>query len=135
MQFRVDTASSEPIYRQIAAQVRRGVAEGRLREGEKLPSVRGLSRELVVNPNTVARAYSELEAAGLLVTRRGLGVFVAAAGSDLTLAARRKRLDALVDALLVDALHLDLTLEDVQAAVRRRAGRLKWSRTDEEASP
>ncbi len=64
MEIRIDAAARQPIYRQIVQQVREGVARGRLRAEERLPSVRELSRALVVNPNTVARAYSELEREG-----------------------------------------------------------------------
>ena len=84
MDFSIDVASRTPIYRQLADQIRSAIARGRLRANARLPSVRDLSRRLVVNPNTVARVYTELERDGSLVTRPGMGVFVAAPGSDLT---------------------------------------------------
>src|SRR3989304_4654663 len=89
MEFLCDTTSRVPIYRQLMEQVRQGVARGRLRAGTRLPSGRHLSRELVVNPNTVARTYTELEREGTLITRQGLGVFVAEPSADLSAAARR----------------------------------------------
>src|SRR3972149_2231995 len=89
MEFQCDTTSRVPIYRQLMEQVRQGVARGRLRAGTRLPSVRQLSRELVVNPNTVVRTYTELEREGTLITRQGLGVFVAEPSADLSAAARR----------------------------------------------
>src|SRR4249920_2875195 len=91
MSFHVDTASRQPIYQQLVDQIRETVARGELQPEEKLPSVRQLSSELVVNPNTVARAYLELERAGILVSRAGRGMFVAQPGTDLTKSARNRR--------------------------------------------
>jgi GntR family transcriptional regulator len=74
----VDPSSGLPIYRQVFDQVRRMIAAGSLKPGDRLKSVRELSAELAINPLTVARAYSELEREGLVEMRRGMGVFVAA---------------------------------------------------------
>src|SRR5437764_14897177 len=106
MSFHVDTASRLPIYQQLTQQVREGIARGDLQPGERLPSVRQLSQELVINPNTVARAFTELEREGLLVSRPGLGIFVAAPRTDLTRAARERRLTELLDRWLTEAVHL-----------------------------
>jgi GntR family transcriptional regulator len=76
--FSVATGSAEPIYRQLTQQVRRLVASGQLCAGDDLPSVRELAQALAVNPMTVSRAYSQLEADGVLQRRRGLGMVVAA---------------------------------------------------------
>src|SRR6187549_3589591 len=100
MQFHIESASRVPIYRQLVAQIREAVARGQLKPDERLPSVRELSRELVVNPNTVARVYTELERDGVLNTRPGLGVFVAQPKMELTKKVRKDRLTALVDGLL-----------------------------------
>ena len=78
MALHVDTASRLPIYQQLAQQVREAIARGELAADAALPSVRQLSRDLVVNPNTVARAYRDLELAGLVVSLRGRGMFVQA---------------------------------------------------------
>ncbi len=117
MKFRCDTSSRTPIYRQLIDQVRRAVARGSVRPGERLPSVRQLSRELVVNPNTVARAYTELEREGTLVTQQGRGVFVAELRQDLTKKARRAQLAEKLDQLFVEAVHLGFTAEEVLAMV------------------
>lgn len=127
MKFVCDTASRLPIYRQLVEQVRRGVATGRLRPGERLPSVRQLSRELVVNPNTVARAYSELERDGVLHTRQGLGAFVAEPSVDTTKKSRRDRLIGCLDELLTDAVHLGFTREELLALVHERLGRFQFT--------
>ncbi len=77
MLIQIETASHTPIYLQIEQQVRMLVASGRMTVGERLPSVRGLAESLLVNPNTVARAYRALERDGVVVGRKGDGVFVA----------------------------------------------------------
>src|SRR6187399_2554341 len=106
MEFRIESASRTPIYRQLMAQIREAVARGRLAPESRLPSVRDLSRQLVINPNTVARVYTELERDGVLNTRPGLGVFVAQPKNELTKRARKDRLTSLVDGLLTEAVHL-----------------------------
>ena len=75
--FTLDPKSGVPIYRQIQDQIRYGIASGRLRPGEQLPTVRALAVDLAVNPNTVIKAYSELERQGVLTTEQGTGTFVA----------------------------------------------------------
>src|SRR5919201_1310932 len=76
--FALDSNSGVPIYRQIQDQIRYGIASGLLDAGEQLPTVRALAVELSVNPNTVIKAYSELEREGILTTEQGTGTFVAA---------------------------------------------------------
>ena len=77
--FRIDGGSDVPIYRQLVQQVRRDVMLGRLRPGDQLPSVKEVVNALSVNPNTVVKAFSELEHQGMIVRRQGVGTFVAAA--------------------------------------------------------
>ena len=79
--FRVDAGSGVPIYRQLVQQVRRDVMLGRLRPGDQLPSVKEVVDSLSVNPNTVVKAFGELEHQGIIVRRQGVGTFVAAAPS------------------------------------------------------
>ena len=92
MQYEISSASRLPIYQQLVEQVREAIARGDLKPEVQLPSVRQLSRDLVINPNTVARAYTELEREGLLNNRPGRGVFVAEPKDELTKDARRRRL-------------------------------------------
>jgi len=120
MEFQCDPTSRVPIYRQLMDQVRHAVARGRLRPGTRLPSVRQLSRELVVNPNTIARAYTELEREGVLNTRQGLGVFVAELQDDLSAGVRRERLTEALDRFLTESVHLGFSAEEVLAAVTKR---------------
>jgi len=117
MKFQYDTTSRTPIYRQLIDQVRRAVARGNLNPGDRLPSVRQLSRELVVNPNTIARTYTELEREGTLITQQGRGVFVAEPQTTLTKKARRERLAEMLDRLLVEAVHLGFTAGELQEMV------------------
>src|SRR6185436_1711822 len=126
MEFQVDPSTRLPIYRQLMDQVRLAVARGRLKPGSRLPSVRELSRELVINPNTVARVYTELEREGVLNTRPGLGVFVAQPRNELTKRARKDRLTALVDQLLTEAVHLGISAEEALALVSERMARFQF---------
>ena len=126
MQFRIDTSSRLPIYRQLRDQFREAVARGKLRPDDRLPSVRELSRELVVNPNTIARVYTELEREGLLNTRPGLGVFVAEPKTELTKKVRQERLVERLDLFLTEAVHLGFSAEEVTTLVDDRVGRFAW---------
>ena len=126
MDFNVDVASRTPIYRQLVEQIRSAIARGRLTANARLPSVRDLSRRLVINPNTVARVYTELERDGLLVTRHGLGVFVAPPGSDLTKKVRRERLTILLDGFFTEAVLLGFTADEVRELVQDRMTQFQW---------
>ena len=126
MDFSVDAASRTPIYRQLAEQIRTAIARGRLLANARLPSVRDLSRRLVINPNTVARVYTELERDGVLVTRHGLGVFVAQPGSDLTKKSRRDRLTGLLDGFFTEAVLLGFSADEVRDLVTDRIAQFQW---------
>ena len=88
--------------------------------------MRELSRQLVVNPNTVARVYTELEREGVLNTRPGMGVFVAQPKTDLTKRVRKDRLMCLVDGLLTEAVHLGFTAEELLAIISERLQRFQF---------
>jgi GntR family transcriptional regulator len=126
MTYYIDTASRVPIYQQLTRQIREAVARGEVQPEDRLPSVRQLSQELVVNPNTVARAYTELEREGVLVSRPGLGIFVAPPRNDLTRAARDRRLASLIDGLLTEAVHLGYQADEVLRLVTQRARDFQW---------
>jgi GntR family transcriptional regulator len=127
MSLHVNTASRLPIYQQLVQQIREAIARGDLQPEERLPSVRRLSIELVVNPNTVARAYLELEREGMLVSRAGLGMFVAQPRTDLTRAARERRLSEGLDRWLTEAVHLGFAADEVVALVTRRVPEFQWN--------
>jgi GntR family transcriptional regulator len=127
MEFRIDPSSRLPIYRQLRNQFREAVARGKLLPEDRLPSVRDLSRTLVVNPNTIARVYTELEREGLLNTRPGLGVFVAEPRAELTRKVRKERLAGLVDAFLTEAVHLGFSSQEVVDMLLDRARQFRWN--------
>ena len=130
MEFSIDPSSRQPICRQLGRQIREAAARGRLRPEERLPSVRELSRSLVVNPNTVARVYAELEREGVLHTRPGLGVFVSRPGSELARAVRQRRLRQALDAFLTEAVHLGFAADEVISLVSEQARQFQWSDDD-----
>ena len=125
MQIRITPTDGVPIYQQIANQIKYLAASGRLEPGEQLPSVRALAEQLVINPNTVARAYRELESAGLLATRRGAGVYLT---EDRTSPlARRERLRILAertDQLLAEADHMGVKPEELHKLMDERHRRI-----------
>ena len=126
MRLELQTGSPEPIYAQIVRQVRAAVALGRLKPDERLPSVRALARELLVNPNTVQKAYGALERDGLGLVRRGRGTFVAASPPQRASRGEAKaRFESLVDSMLVEAVYARLGEDGLQARIRARAGRYR----------
>jgi GntR family transcriptional regulator len=120
VQIRITTNDGIPIYVQIVNQVKYLVASGRLAPGEEMPPIRVLAEKLVVNPNTVARAYRELEAAGIVEKRRTAGTFVSEAGSPLARRERMKILTERVDLLLAEARQLGISLAEVVELIGRR---------------
>jgi GntR family transcriptional regulator len=117
----IHPAAPEPIYRQIADQVRRLVAGGQLAAGASLPSVREVAATHAINPMTVSKAYSQLEAEGVLERLRGKGMAVAAqARPGHTPAQRWALLDPALDALARQARELELAPDDVVARLRHR---------------
>jgi GntR family transcriptional regulator len=114
----IDPRDSTPIYAQIERGLRAGIAAGRLRPGDQLPTVRQLAVELRVNANTVARVYADLERNGVLETRRGVGSFVTASPEHARPPAEhQRRLRAFVTRLLGDAAAAGFSLDEVIAEV------------------
>lgn len=115
----IDSRDARPIYAQIEHALRAAIASGRLRVGDRLPTVRELAVELSVNANTVARVYTDLERAGVLETRRGVGSFVAASSERARPAERKTReLAAFATRVLADADRHGFTLEDLLTALK-----------------
>jgi GntR family transcriptional regulator len=113
MQLHIQFQDGVPIYLQVMQQIKYLVASGRLQPGDELPSIRALAEQLVVNPNTIARAYRELEVAGVVEKRRTAGTFIAETGSPLARKERMKQLKERVDQLLVEAFQMGFELDDV----------------------
>lgn len=119
MIFNIDSSNSIPVYAQIVEQIKRAVACGILRPGDSLPSLRETAVRLRVNPITVAKAYKELEHAGVVTTRQGLGSFVneCPGANDLF---RNDALTKAIDDLLVDAMHLGVDFSSLKKLVNER---------------
>jgi GntR family transcriptional regulator len=120
MHLHISAGDGVPIYQQIVQQIKTLVAAGRLAAGEELPPIRVLAEQLVVNANTVARAYRELAAAGVLTNRRTAGTYVA---DDAPPRAQEQCLDALterVDGLLAEARHMNVDVQELLDLIRRR---------------
>ena len=124
MQLYISPHDGVPIYQQIVNQVKYLTASGRLAAGEQLPPVRKLAEQLLVNPNTIARAYRELESAGVLATRRGAGVFVAEGVSPLSRREQTRILNERLDMLLAEAAQMDVDLETLIKLLRQRSRRM-----------
>ena len=121
MDIHISPHDGVPIYLQIVNQVKYLVGSGRLAPGEELPPIRVLAERLTINPNTVARAYRELEIAGIVEKRRTAGTFVSAAGSPLARRERVKILTERIDALLAEARQFGIRTDDVIDLIRSRA--------------
>jgi len=124
MDIHISSGDPAPIYSQIVNQVKYLVASGRLAQDEELPPIRVLAQRLLVNPNTVARAYRELEVAGLVIKRRTAGTFVSTGGSPLERRERLKILGKRIDALLAEARQMDVSTSDLLKLIRRRQQRM-----------
>ena len=118
--LKISPGSGTPIFRQIVDQVRLAVARKATVEGDQLPSVRALAERLVLNPNTVARAYAELSREGLIETRQGKGEFIASRRQVYTRAERLRRLEPALAALINEAVALNFSPDELLDVVQRR---------------
>jgi len=108
MQFIIDNASERAVYQQIIYQIKRDIALGNLQKQEKLPTVRQLSAQLAINPNTIAKAYRHLEREGIINTKPGTGAFIANLDSTLSTAVRKKLITELLERAVIDAFHMQV---------------------------
>ncbi len=120
MDIHISPHDGVPIYLQIVNQVKYLIAAGRLAPGAELPAIRVLADQLVVTPNTVARAYRELEVAGVVTKRRTAGTYVSDGGSPLARRERLKILTGRIDALLAEARQLGVRTDEVVDLLRQR---------------
>jgi GntR family transcriptional regulator len=121
----INTGSNTPIYKQITDQVRLAVAAGRLAVDDQLPSIRALAERLVINPNTVARAYADLAREGLIESRAGRGVFVTRKRKMFTREEGWRRLEPLMDAAIGEAMVMDFTPQELREAFEKKLGQWK----------
>jgi GntR family transcriptional regulator len=121
MDITINLADGVPIYKQILNQIKYLAASGALLPGEELPPIRTLALQLKVTPNTIVRAYDELEAEGVIHKRRGSGSFVSEVQqSRLADTERQRIIEQRIDALLAEARHLNFTASDVLRLIRER---------------
>ena len=121
----ISTGSSTPIYRQITDQVKLAVATGRLTVADQLPSVRALAESLVLNPISVARAYTDLAREGLIESRAGRGVYIIQKRKVFAREEGRRRLEPLLDALIGEAMAMDFTPEELKEAFGKKLSQWK----------
>lgn len=125
LNLNINTGSPAPIYKQITDQVRLAVATGKATVGDQLPSVRALAETLVLNPNTVARAYGELTREGLIESRPGRGVFIVRKRKVFTRQEGWRRLEPMLDSLIAEAMTLDFSPEELREAFEESLGEWK----------
>ena len=111
--FALDPTSGVPFYRQIIKQVEMAIGDGRLRTGNQLPTVRSLAVSWQINPNTVGRAYNELEIRGIVNTQQGTGTFISEKKIDLSTKERDEILTGLVSSFLANASSYGFTVDEV----------------------
>ena len=124
MQIYISANDGVPIYLQIVNQIKYLIASGRLAPGEELSPIRVLAQKLLINPNTVARAYRELEAAGIVEKRRTAGTYVTDQKSPLARTERIKIISERLDALLAEARQMDISFDDVIKLAQQRQAAL-----------
>ena len=125
-QINVTTGTGTPIYRQIIDQVRLAMATGALPPGQAMPSVRSLAERLLVNANTVVKAYAELVRDGVLESQQGMGFFVAEKRQIYSRAERLRRLRHAVDNFIHEAVFLDFSAEEIRKVVDAKLTELDW---------
>jgi GntR family transcriptional regulator len=123
MRIRISTDSGVPIYLQIVSQVKNLIASGQLAPSAELPAIRSLAESLVVNPNTVARAYLELERAGCVVKRQGAGTYVAEDSPTLSRSERTRQLNTAIDEMLTHARQHGAGDTEIVEMVKRRCAK------------
>ena len=119
LMIQIATGDPRPIGKQIVDAVRMKIATAELLPGDQLPSVRGLAQQLTINPNTVAKAYTELTAEGWLESRQGLGLYVAPVRQRLSEPERERRLEEAVQRFMQDVIALGYAPEELQARLQR----------------
>jgi GntR family transcriptional regulator len=121
-EFRLDSKSGVPVYRQLIDQVLVAIASGTLSSGDQLPTVRQLAVDLSINPNTVVRAYKELEIRGMLTTQQGTGTFITAKKVKSDEAQRQKRLSQMVGEFVARVSAEGYTVDEIQERLSELAG-------------
>jgi GntR family transcriptional regulator len=124
LDLQISAGSGSPIFRQIVDQIRLAVATGRLGNGDQLPSVRALAEKLVVNPNTIAKAYAELSRQGIIETQQGKGVFIARPRQMYTKAERLRRIEPFIEALAHEGVALGFAAAELVESLHEKLDKL-----------
>lgn len=130
MNITINLKDGVPIYRQIANQIRYMVASGLLQPGEEISAVRTLALKLNVTPNTVVKAYDELEASGVIYKRRGAGTYISDEQTPLANRERNRIIENRIDSLLAEAHQLDFSADELLVLVKQRQTELAKGNTD-----
>ena len=133
MQIEISLHDGVPIYRQIVNQMKYLIASGQLAPGEELPTIRALAQQLTITPNTVVKAYGELEQSGLVSKRQGAGTFVSDAQSPLARRERRRILIERIDLLLTEAHQLDVPFDELLRLVNARIAKIQPGSSKEQS--
>jgi len=120
VEFKLDLKSGVPFHRQIVDQIRYGIASDRLMPGEQLPTVRELAVHLQINPNTVRKAYSELEILGILDTQQGTGTFVSDQQVEIGEDEKKRMLEQICDEFVARGHQYGFTLKEIVTNMERR---------------
>jgi GntR family transcriptional regulator len=117
IQFTLDPANGVPIYRQVIQQIEYAILSGRLRPGNRLPTIRALAVELKINPNTIAKAYSELEIRGILVTQVGSGTYISDKKPEMEIDPRKLKIDEVLARFITEMRNLGVTQKELAVLV------------------
>ncbi|HUV07565.1 MAG TPA: GntR family transcriptional regulator [Spirochaetia bacterium] len=118
LEFSIDPKSGVPLYKQIILQIEMAMADGRLSSGDQLPTVRALAVELQVNPNTVARSYSELEIRGIVNTQQGTGTFIGDKKIEVSDVERERILAELSRSFIIKAASYGFSISEILSYIR-----------------
>jgi GntR family transcriptional regulator len=129
MLIQIDHAADRPVYQQIVDQVKREIALGKLVKDDRLPTVRELAAKLVINPNTIAKAYRQLEQEGVIVTRAGAGAFVARLDTNLSKSVRKKIVTDQLERAIIEAIHLQIEKPTLHEWFENAVEKFKFSET------
>ncbi|MCX8064698.1 MAG: GntR family transcriptional regulator [Candidatus Hydrogenedentes bacterium] len=132
--IKIDPNDGTPIYLQIVRQIKYMIASGAIREDDELPPVRVLAQQLVINPNTVAKAYRELEFQGLIYTRPGAGTYVAKRRILFSDEERLRIIQEKIESLIVEAQNLNFTLEELAKIFNERLTKIYKQQTEEKGN-
>ena len=118
--IKIDPVSFVPFYEQVKQQIKGQVAQGRLKANAPLPSIRDLATQLIINPNTVARAYRELEKEGFITTKRGKGCYVSGDSAEIVNKQKLEILERIFDGAIGEARKFDLEYEEIKKMFEKR---------------